>query len=168
MVDGGNRHVGWEARVEARTRSGEVVGAAEAECLTTESQWRNRHDYALRSMAQTRAASKALRLPLGFIVQLAGFNPTPADEMPQPAVSETESNTAKRAVLEATGGDRRMARALWADAAAAYGYGPDQDLDSETAAAVGEAAVAAAAEQGRLARTAFDAEANLDGPSATS
>jgi hypothetical protein len=73
--------VGWEARVEARTRSGEVVGAAEAECLRTERTWKGRDDYALRSMAQTRAVSKALRLPLGFVMQLAGFNPTPAEEM---------------------------------------------------------------------------------------
>jgi hypothetical protein len=74
--------VGWEARVEARTRSGEVVGAGEAECLRSENTWKNRDDYALRSMAQTRAVSKALRMPLGFVMQLAGFNPTPAEEMP--------------------------------------------------------------------------------------
>lgn len=73
---------GWEARVEARTLSGAVVGAAEAECLKSESNWKNRDDYALRSMAQTRATAKALRLPLGFIVVLAGFEATPADEMP--------------------------------------------------------------------------------------
>jgi hypothetical protein len=73
--------IGWEARVEARTRGGEVVGAAEAECLRTERTWKGRDDYALRSMAQTRAVSKALRLPLGFVMQLAGFNPTPAEEM---------------------------------------------------------------------------------------
>jgi hypothetical protein len=34
-------------------------------------------------MAQTRATSKALRQPLGFVMQLAGFNPTPAEEMPR-------------------------------------------------------------------------------------
>lgn len=73
---------GWEARVEARTRAGEIVGAAEAECLRSENTWKNRDDYALRSMAQTRATSKALRQPLGFVMQLAGFNPTPAEEMP--------------------------------------------------------------------------------------
>lgn len=73
---------GWEARVEARTLNGAVVGSAEAECLRSENTWKNRDDYALRSMAQTRATSKALRQPLGFIVQLAGFNPTPAEEMP--------------------------------------------------------------------------------------
>src|SRR3972149_11347474 len=74
---------GWEARVEARTLSGAVVGAAEAECLRSEAQWRSREDYALRSMAQTRATSKALRQPLGFVVSLAGFDPTPAEEMPR-------------------------------------------------------------------------------------
>lgn len=72
---------GWEARVEARTRAGEVVGAAEAECRRTEANWKDRDSYALRSMAQTRAASKALRLPLGFIMQLGGFEATPAEEM---------------------------------------------------------------------------------------
>ena len=33
-------------------------------------------------MAQTRATSKALRQPLGFVITLAGFDPTPAEEMP--------------------------------------------------------------------------------------
>ena len=32
-------------------------------------------------MAQTRAGSKALRQILGFVVALAGYSPTPADEM---------------------------------------------------------------------------------------
>ena len=35
----------------------------------------------LRSMAQTRAAAKALRLLLSWIVVLEGYNPTPAEEM---------------------------------------------------------------------------------------
>ncbi len=74
---------GWEARVEARTLSGAVVGAAESECLRSESLWKGRDDYALRSMAQTRATSKALRQPLGFVVTLAGFDATPAEEMPR-------------------------------------------------------------------------------------
>jgi hypothetical protein len=72
---------GWEARAEARTLAGELVGAAEAECLRSESKWSDRDDYAIRSMAQTRAISKALKLPLGFIVVLAGFDATPAEEM---------------------------------------------------------------------------------------
>ena len=76
---------GWEARVEAKTRDGAVVGAAEAECLRTERTWKTRDDYAIRSMAQTRAVSKALRGPLGFVVTLAGYEATPAEEMPQNA-----------------------------------------------------------------------------------
>lgn len=72
---------GWEARVEARTKDGSVVGAAEAECLNTETRWRTADDYAIRSMAQTRAISKALRAPLGFVVHLAGFAATPLEEM---------------------------------------------------------------------------------------
>lgn len=79
---------GWEARVEARTKDGAIVGAAEAECLRSEKEWgpnpsrgKPKDDYAVRSMAQTRAISKALRAPLGFIVSLAGFEATPAEEM---------------------------------------------------------------------------------------
>lgn len=75
---------GWEARVEARTMAGVVVGAAEAQCLRKESRWGSADDYAIRSMAQTRATSRALRGPLGFVVQLAGFQPEPAEDMPEP------------------------------------------------------------------------------------
>ena len=73
---------GFEARVEAVTRDGSVVGAAEAICTRDEKNWRGRDDYALKSMAQTRAMGKALRMPLGFIAVLAGFEATPAEEMP--------------------------------------------------------------------------------------
>lgn len=74
---------GWEARVEARTLAGNVIGAAEASCTREEGLWRTRDDYAIRSMAQTRATSKALRQPLGFVMTLAGFDPTPAEEIPR-------------------------------------------------------------------------------------
>lgn len=73
---------GYEARVVARTMAGVDVGAAEAMCTRDEFTWKDRDDYALRSMAQTRATSKALRGPLGFIVSLAGFETTPFEEMP--------------------------------------------------------------------------------------
>ena len=76
------------ARVEARTLSGAIVGAAEARCSRDEpgkygkpGRWSDAPKYAILSMAQTRAGSKALRMPLGFIMQLAGFQATPAEEM---------------------------------------------------------------------------------------
>lgn len=74
---------GWEARVTAQTRAGEIVGAAEAECSRSERSWARRDDYAIRSMAQTRAISKALRAPLGFVMVLAGYSATPTEEMPE-------------------------------------------------------------------------------------
>ena len=76
---------GWEARAEARTTDGRVVGAAEAMCTRDERTWKNRDEFAIRSMAQTRAMSKALRGPLGFVITLAGRASTPAEEMPSEA-----------------------------------------------------------------------------------
>lgn len=72
---------GWEARVEARTLDGRVIGAAESMCSHSERTWRDRDEYALRSMAQTRAIGRALRAPLGQIVVLAGYEPAGAEEM---------------------------------------------------------------------------------------
>jgi hypothetical protein len=73
---------GIVATVEARTLDGRVVGAAEGECSRAESKWKNRDPFAIRSMAQTRAISRALRAPLGQIIVLAGYEATPAEEMP--------------------------------------------------------------------------------------
>lgn len=72
---------GWEARCVVRTMAGVEVGAAEAQCSNDEKNWRGRDAFAIRSMAQTRATSKALRMPLGWIVQLGGYAPTPAEEI---------------------------------------------------------------------------------------
>jgi hypothetical protein len=75
---------GYVARAVARTLHGQVVGAAECECSRTERHWSARDAYALRSMAQTRAVSRALRAPLGQIVVLAGYEATGEEEMPRP------------------------------------------------------------------------------------
>jgi hypothetical protein len=83
---------GWEARVQARTLDGRLVGAAESMCSRSEGMWAKRDDYALRSMAQTRAISRALRAPLGQIVTLAGYETTAAEEMP---AEEKKSRTRK-------------------------------------------------------------------------
>ena len=83
---------GWEARVEARTLDGRVVGAAESMCSRSERRWAKRDEYALRSMAQTRAIGRALRAPLGQIVVLAGYEPAAAEEIPadEPPVPEPD------------------------------------------------------------------------------
>jgi hypothetical protein len=77
---------GWEARaVAVAAATGAIVGAGEAECLKSEPKWKGRDDFALRGMAQTRALSRALRGPLGFVAVLAGYAATPFEEMPQTA-----------------------------------------------------------------------------------
>lgn len=81
-IEDSNGNLAYEARVVARTRDGAIVGAREAMCSKSEPNWKTRDDYAIRSMAQTRATSGALSMPLRFIVVLAGFEGTPAEEMP--------------------------------------------------------------------------------------
>lgn len=76
---------GFEAAVEVVNSQGVIVGRSEAQCTRGERTWANRDDYALRSMAQTRAMGKALRMPLGFIAVLAGYEATPMEEMPDPS-----------------------------------------------------------------------------------
>lgn len=75
------RTFGFVAYCEVVNRDGMVIGGAEGRCDRSENTWRTRDDSALSSMAQTRALSKAMRAPLGFIVQLAGYSATPAEEM---------------------------------------------------------------------------------------
>ena len=72
---------GWEARAVVRDVNGQEVAAAESMCLRSERAWSKRDEFALRSMAQTRASGKALRLALGYIVTLAGWEALPAEEI---------------------------------------------------------------------------------------
>jgi len=87
-IDKDGQRLGWEARCEVKTPNGNIIGAAEAECTYEEQNWRKRDDYALRSMAQTRAVSKAMRVPLSWVMTLAGFEATPAEEMPAAGLFE--------------------------------------------------------------------------------
>lgn len=72
---------GARAKAELFDRDGRIVGGAESFCMRDEQNWRNKPWFQLASMAQTRAASKALRNRLAWFVVLAGFKATPADEM---------------------------------------------------------------------------------------
>lgn len=72
---------GWEARAEVITADGRVVSSGEGMCTRAERNWARRAEYALRSMAQTRAVSRALRVVLGFVMVLSGHDATPAEEI---------------------------------------------------------------------------------------
>ena len=71
---------GYEARAVVK-RNGETVSSAEGMCTRDERRWKTADDYAIRSMAQTRTAAKALRNAFGWVAELAGYSATPAEEM---------------------------------------------------------------------------------------
>jgi hypothetical protein len=71
-----------------RMSDGAIIGRASAECGSEDEvdrqgkpTWASRPRYARRSMALTRATGKAFRLSFSWIMQLAGFEPTPAEEI---------------------------------------------------------------------------------------
>lgn len=70
-----------------RMSDGACISRASAEC-GEEKPWNTRPRYARRSMAQTRATGKACRLAFSWIMALAGYEPTPAEEMPDPRQSD--------------------------------------------------------------------------------
>ena len=73
----------FEATVELiRTSDCAVVGRASSIVSSDEKLWKGRERYARRSMAVTRATGKAYRLGFSWIMSLAGYEPTPAEEMP--------------------------------------------------------------------------------------
>lgn len=73
----------YTATVELiRMSDGACLSRASAEC-GDEKPWRDRPRYSRRSMAQTRATGKACRLAFSWIMALAGYEPTPAEEMPK-------------------------------------------------------------------------------------
>ena len=73
---------GYEAYVDLiRASDGVVTGGASAICTRDEKNWRDRDEFAVRSMAITRATGKAYRLGMAWIMELAGYAGTPAEEM---------------------------------------------------------------------------------------
>jgi hypothetical protein len=97
-------------------------------CTRSEGKWRTAGDYAIRSMAQTRAVSKALRLPLGFIMQLAGYSATPAEEIAadeQPEPGERTGREASRSAAATTPAPAQYRRAELAQVMA------DRHLDND-------------------------------------
>jgi hypothetical protein len=86
---------GFWARAEL-VQFGAIISSAEAMCLNDEPNWSKKPLFQLRSMAQTRACAKAFRNVLSFVAVLAGYRPTPAEEM-----SEAESASTKKRMPQA-------------------------------------------------------------------
>jgi hypothetical protein len=72
----------FEAKVEViNAITGQIVGCGFALCTNVESNKKSYEKYAIASMAQTRAVSKAYRNILSWVVKCAGFEVTPYEEM---------------------------------------------------------------------------------------
>jgi hypothetical protein len=109
--------VGFEAHADAIDAAGRVISSADAMCLNDEDKWSTRSKYQakkvgdewirekvgdeavplfqLRSMAQTRACAKCLRNIFAWVVVLAGFPGTPAEDI-------DNTQNAERAAAEST------------------------------------------------------------------
>lgn len=86
-----------------RVNDGACISRASAEC-GEEKPWNQRPRYARRSMAQTRATGKACRLAFSWIMALAGYEPTPAEEMSD--TRRDEPTTTEKPVEKLAAGDR--------------------------------------------------------------
>ena len=87
----------YEAYVDLiRFRDGAIVGGASALCGVDETRWKRAEKYARRSMAITRATGKAFRLHHSWVMCLAGYEPTPLEEMPTTVDAEERAPTPKR------------------------------------------------------------------------
>jgi hypothetical protein len=72
----------YEAVVDlVRAIDGVIIGGASALCGTDEATWGKRPEFARRSMAITRATGKAFRIGFSWVMSMAGYEPTPAEEM---------------------------------------------------------------------------------------
>lgn len=72
----------FEATVMLRSMTtGRVVATASGRCGVDESTWRSKPKYARRSMAVTRAIGRAYAQNFRWLIKLAGYEGTPAEEM---------------------------------------------------------------------------------------
>lgn len=71
----------WEARAVVRDQSDRVVAGSTSMASPAERAPWTKAEFSVRSMSETRASSRALASRMRFIVTLAGFHGTPAEEM---------------------------------------------------------------------------------------
>lgn len=92
---------GFKARAQILDeKTGAIVGYAEAYCMTDEPNWKHKPLFQLASMAQTRAASKALSNKYRYVAIVAGYEPTPAEEADMSMEKNLRAPKEKEPVIE--------------------------------------------------------------------
>lgn len=72
----------WRADAEIiRMKDGMIMGTGSAICSKSEGKKSSFDEYAICSMAQTRAIGKAYRNCIGWVMKMAGYESTPGEEM---------------------------------------------------------------------------------------
>lgn len=105
-IERSGKVVGYEAVVKLY-KDGQVVGGAIMSCGFDEFPCRGKEGEAkhkaAKSAAQTWATSKAYRLNYSYVAILAGFQPTPAEEMmdKEPEIEDTKPDKATPAQIRA-------------------------------------------------------------------
>jgi hypothetical protein len=128
---------GYSCRASLYRPDGRELSSAVAICTRSERRWASADDYALYSMAQTRAIGKAYRSRLSFIAVLAGYEPTPAEEMPHDA--------GVTAPVAGTGASADASRVVEADILPAPTAAVTSDAPDSPPRPTGESVVAALA-----------------------
>jgi hypothetical protein len=101
--------IAYEAKV-AVYRQNQIVASGEAMCSSKEERWSHADEYAIKSMAITRASGKAYRIPLSFLAVMAGLEATPAEEIPvaEPTTSGDAATAPQIASITRLARDQRL------------------------------------------------------------
>jgi hypothetical protein len=93
VISDQGQELGFVSVAHALSPAGRVLSGAEAACMHSESDWQGKPSYQLRSMAQTRSCSKVLCNLFAWVLRMAGFCPTPAEEMGKPGPGPRDFTT---------------------------------------------------------------------------
>lgn len=89
------KEVKYSASVELINKDGVKMGYGYAVCSNKEPLKRSFEEYAICSMAQTRAIGKAYRNCIAWLMKASGFEPTPLEEMEKQKDPATELRECK-------------------------------------------------------------------------
>ncbi|MCR5700217.1 MAG: hypothetical protein K6G49_02175 [Candidatus Saccharibacteria bacterium] len=90
----------YRAEVSLRDAEGKKVGYGVAICTNKENGKTGFDEYAVASMAQTRAVGKAYRMKIGWLLKVAGYETTPAEEMDAVAAEVIDKPKSRYSIRE--------------------------------------------------------------------
>lgn len=132
-----DNEVRWMAHVEiTNIKTKEVVGNGFAICSNKEGKKKSFDEYAVLSMAQTRAIGKAYRNLIGWVVKMAGYETTPAEEMPPTQPNKMEATIENTIAMIRAAKQRAPLMVALKKIEGSKGYTPEQKalLKSEISA----------------------------------